>query len=132
MRVERLSGNDNRKEDEKMTAFTVIRILKEVAQWGPLIAEAGKKVYDNTRGMFGSENALKKAPQTVTAQELHNKIARLEQNDLDQTKLIADMARQTDNLSKLIQVLATRLRLALIAAGLALLMAVFLLIRALS
>jgi hypothetical protein len=112
-----------------MTAPAMIRILKEVAQWGPLIAEAGKKIYDNTRGMFGVGDPLKRTATAATVQELNQKIARLEQNDLEQTKLAADMARQIDNLVQLTHGLTVRLRLALIAAGLALLVAVYLLIR---
>jgi ribosomal 50S subunit-associated protein YjgA (DUF615 family) len=114
-----------------MSATAMIRILKEVAQWGPLIAEAGKKIYDNTLGMFGVGDPSKRTATAATVQELNRQIARLEQNDLEQTKLAADMARQMDNLSKLVHGLAARLRLALIAAALALALAIFLLIRAL-
>ena len=115
-----------------MTALAVIRVLKEVAQWGPVIAEAGKKIYDHTSGMFGNKAALKKTALAVTLQELDKKVSQLEQNDLDQTKLLSDMARQTDNLSKLANVLATRITYAMIIAGISLVITVYLLIRTLS
>jgi len=115
-----------------MTALTVIKILKEVTQWGPIIAEAGKKIYDNTRGMFGDNIPLKKPSLTVTVQELDKKVSQLEQNDLDQTKLLSEMARQTDNLSKLTSVLATRIVYALSMAGISLVISIYLLIRTLS
>ena len=115
-----------------MTALTVIKVLKEVAQWGPVIAEAGKKIYDNTSGMFGSKAALKKTSLAVTLQELDKKVSQLEQNDLDQTKLLSDMARQTDNLSKLANVLATRVAYTIIVAGISLVIAIYFLIRTLS
>jgi hypothetical protein len=114
-----------------MTVAAVLKILKEVTQWGPVIADAGKKIYDNTQGMFGDNILPKKPSLTVTVQELDRKVAQLEQNDLDQTKLLAEMAQQTDNLSKLSNVLVTRIRYANIIAGISLLMAIYLLIRSL-
>ena len=115
-----------------MTVSAVFKILKEVTQWGPVIAEAGKKIYDNTRGMFGDKILPKKSSLAITVQELDKKVAQLEQNDLDQTKLLSEMAQQTDNLSKLTNVLVTRTKYAIIVAGISLLIAIYLLIRSLS
>jgi len=115
-----------------MTAAMVIKILKEVTQWGPVIAEAGKKIYNHTRGMFGNELSANKKSLTITLQELDRKVSQLEQNDLEQTKLLSEMAQQTDNLSKLSDALLSRVRYATIIAGLSLLLAIYLLIRSLS
>lgn len=115
-----------------MTAAAVIRILKEVTQWGPVIAEAGRKIYDHTQWMFGNKAALNKKSMTITVQELDKKISQLEQNDLEQTKLLSEMAQQTDNLSKLTSVLIRRVKYANIVAGVSLLMAIFLLVRSLA
>lgn len=115
-----------------MTVTTVIKVLKEVTQWGPIIAQAGKKIYDNTKGMFGNKNSIKKTSLAITLQELDKKVSQLEQNDLDQTKLLAEMAQQTDNLSKLANVLVTRIGYAIGMAGISLLISIYLLIRSLS
>jgi hypothetical protein len=115
-----------------MTAAMVIKILKEVTQWGPVIAEAGKKIYDHTRGMFGNNVALNKKSMSITIQELDRKVFQLEQNDLDQTKLLSEMAQQADNLSKLTDVLITRVKYANIIAGISLLVSVYLLVRSLT
>ncbi len=112
-----------------MNAATVIKVLREVTHWGPLIAEAGKKIYEHTKGMFGDSIAPGKKTITVTVQELAEKISQLEQNDLDQTKLLSEMARQTDNLSKLTNVLIKRIRVAMMIAGISLLLAIYLLIK---
>jgi predicted PurR-regulated permease PerM len=114
-----------------MTIAAVLKILKEVTQWGPVIAEAGKKIYENTRGMFGNDLLSKKPSLTVTLQELDRKVAQLEQNDLDQTKLLAEMAQQTDNLSKLTSGLVTRIKYAHITAAISLIIAIYLLMRTL-
>jgi hypothetical protein len=115
-----------------MTVSAVIKVLKEVTQWGPVIAETGKKIYDNTRGMFGNKILPEKPSITITVQELDRKVAQLEQNDLDQTKLLSEMAQQTDNLSKLTNVLVTRIKYANIFAGTSLIIALYLLVRSLS
>lgn len=115
-----------------MTVAAVLKILKEVTQWGPVIADAGKKIYENTRVMFGDDILSKKPSLTVTLQELNRKVAQLEQNDLDQTKLLAEMAQQTDNLSKLTNVLITRTKYAFGIAGISLIIAIYLLMRTLS
>jgi hypothetical protein len=115
-----------------MTAAMVIKILKEVTQWGPVIAEAGKKIYDHTQWMFGNKVPLNKKSMTITVQELDRKVSQLEQNDLDQTKLLSEMAQQTDNLSQLTNVLIRRVKYANIIAGVSLLMAVYLLVRSLT
>ncbi|MCX6554970.1 MAG: hypothetical protein NTZ12_08160 [Candidatus Aminicenantes bacterium] len=120
------------KKEIRMTVTTVIKVLKEVTQWGPIIAQAGKKIYDNTKGMFGNRSLLKKTSIAITLQELDKKVSQLEQNDLDQTKLLAEMAQQTDNLSKLANVLVTRIRYATGFAGISLLISIYLLIRNLS
>jgi len=115
-----------------MTASTVIKVLKEVAKWGPVIAEAGKKIYDNTKEMFGNKPSQRENSTTITVQELDEKVSQLEQNDLDQAKLLSEMAQQTDNLSKLTNVLATRIMYAIIIASISLIITIYLLIRSLT
>lgn len=115
-----------------MTAAAVIKILKEVTQWGPVIAEAGKKIYDHTQWMFRNTVPLNKKSMTITVRELDRKVSQLEQNDLEQTKLLSEMAKQTDNLSKLTNVLIRRVKYANIVAGVSLLIAIFLLVQRLT
>jgi len=107
---------------------TYVKILKEVIKYGPLIAEAGKKIYDNTKDMFGRKSQQKGTTTSLTVQELDKKIAQLEQNDLEQAKLISDMAQQNENLSILANALAKRFWIAMIIASFSIILSLLLLI----
>lgn len=109
-------------------SINYIKILKEVIKYGPLISDAGKKIYDNTKHMFGGGSQPGKLASSITVLELDKKISQLEQNDLDQTKLISEMADQNDNLTKLLNVLTKRLLFTAAIAGISLLISIYLLI----
>ena len=105
-----------------------LKILKEVIKYGPSIADAGKKIYDNTRHKFGNSSQQEKSASSITVLELDKKISQLEQNDLDQTKLISEMAKQNDNLSTLLNVLTKRLLFSISIASISFIISIYLLI----
>jgi|SRR5690606_6710605 len=114
-----------------MNLTAIIKVLKEVVKWGPLVAKAGSEIYDQTKEMFGNKASQTETSTTLTVQDLNKKIIQLEQNDLDQAKLLSEMAQQTDNFSKLTKSLAIRILYATIISSIALVIAVYLLIRSL-
>ena len=112
-----------------MNLALVIKILKEVLKYGPATAEAAKIVYDNTKDMFGGKTKDGDSKSTISIQELYEKIDRLEQNDVNQTKLISDIAQQNDKLSILTSALATRLLYAIIIASVSFIISIYILIK---
>ncbi|NQU67826.1 MAG: hypothetical protein HQ510_07790 [Candidatus Marinimicrobia bacterium] len=111
-----------------MNPVAVGKILKEVLKYGPLISEAARTIYDNTKDMFGKKPNDSDPKSTISIQELDNKIGQLEQNDVNQTKLLSDLAQQNDNLSKLTSALATRLLYAIIIASVCLISSIYIII----
>ncbi|MBU2445486.1 MAG: hypothetical protein KJ666_07935 [Bacteroidetes bacterium] len=111
-----------------MNPATIGKVLKEVLKWGPVIAETAKKIYDNIKKMR-KESPQKESSTTITLDDLNKKISLLEQNDLDQAKLLSEMGQQNNNLSKLVNVLATITLYAIIIAGISLIITIYLLIR---
>jgi len=117
-----------KKKETFMNPATIGKVLKEVLKWGPVIAETAKKIYDNIKKMR-KESPQKESSTTITLDDLNKKISLLEQNDLDQAKLLSEMGQQNNNLSKLVNVLATITLYAIIIAGISLIITIYLLIR---
>jgi hypothetical protein len=86
------------------------KLLKEVIKWGPPVSLAGKKIYENVKNMFGEKKTVRVKTDIPPGNEgIEMRISQLEQNDLDQAKLISQITEQTSNLSQLIKVLSRRI-----------------------
>lgn len=112
-----------------MNPKTIKIIIELLKKWGPVIAATGIEIYNKTKERFGNKSAQRETSTKITVEELDIKVSQLEQNDLDQAKLLSEMAQQSDNLSKLTIVLATRIMYAFIIAGISLIIMIYLLIR---
>jgi len=66
---------------------------------------------------------------SIAQQDLDKKISILEQNDLDQARLLSDLAQQNGSLSKLVNILAKRTLIAIIIASISFLITIYLLIK---
>jgi len=112
-----------------MNAKSIGKILNEIIKWGPPIAATGKEIYDNIQGMFDNRTSSNTKPEGITLQGLDKKINQLEQNDLDQAKLLSEITQQTSNLSELSRALITRITFAIIIASISFIISLYLLIR---
>jgi len=68
---------------------------------------------------------------SIAQQDLDKKISILEQNDLDQARLLSDLAQQNGSLSKLVNILAKRTLIAIIIASISFLITIYLTIKSL-
>jgi hypothetical protein len=112
-----------------LNILAVGRILKEVIKWGPPVSVAGKKIYDNVKIMFADKAAAKVKHDLSSADGLETRLAQLEQNDLEQAKLLSQVTQQTNYLSQLINILSRRILYIFILSFLAFIISIILLIR---
>ena len=112
-----------------MNPFAIGKILKDVLTYGPIILDTAEKIYKHIKIIYEKKNAKDQTNSTSTIDELNTKISQFEQNDLAQAKLLSDLAKQNDNLSKLTNALATRFLYAIIIASVSFILTIYLLIK---
>jgi hypothetical protein len=89
---------------------------RTIIRHAPTIVETARAYYSSTR-----RTADETDPRTVRGVEaLHRAVARLEEREVDQAALVADLAKQVANLTNAVGVLRARVLLALWGALLAL------------
>jgi len=111
-----------------MNPATIGKVLKEVAKYGPVIAEAAKQIYEHSKILFDKKSQTKTEKSEVSLVDLGKRVEQLEQNELNQAKLFSDLAEQNEKLSKLTNALATRFSISIIIASLSIILSIILLI----
>ena len=88
----------------------------------PTIVEAARSYYSTTRRTVDEREPVR--PSAVGPDGLRRAVERLEQREVEQAALIADLAKQVAEMATALQVLRARLIFALWGAGMALVVAV--------
>jgi len=99
---------------------------KTILVHGPAIVDAARKYYATTRPPDERDE-----PRDTSADGLRRAVKRLEEREVQQAALFADLAKQVQDMATVLEALRTRLVLALWGAGLAVVIAVVALVLAL-
>lgn len=91
----------------------------EVVRRAPDIIAASSQLLDKRRAPAGQRASV--APDEADEQDLERRITSLEDNDAEHARVFAQLAKQTQDLSVGLEVLAARLRLLAWVVGVALL-----------
>jgi hypothetical protein len=100
-----------------------------IIRHGPTIVDAARQLYGTTRRPGIGEDTRSRRPDDLAA--LHRAVLELETRETQQAALLEGLARQAEAMATALQVLRTRLRLALCGAGLAMVVAVVAIVLAL-
>jgi hypothetical protein len=87
----------------------------------PTIVETARRLYANSRQ---SDGTAATGTRRLPADDLHRAVARLEEREIEQAALIADLAREVQQIATGVDVLRSRLMLATIGGVLALVIAI--------
>ena len=87
----------------------------------PTIVETARRLYANSRQ---SDGTARTATRRLPPDDLHHAVARLEEREIEQAALIADLAREVQQIATGVEVLRSRLMLATISGVLALVIAI--------
>jgi hypothetical protein len=95
----------------------------------PTIVDAARRLYANTRQADGTAAV---AIRRLGPDDVYRAVARLEEREIEQAALIADLAREVQQIATGVEVLRSRLMLATVGSVVSLLLATAALIAALT
>jgi len=123
-------GGENAIKAGKIIVKNWPKIVKTIKKNKYLIIEtttAIGTIYNTLKDRMKTHSITK--PEGITLQGLNNRINQLEQNDLDQTKILSDISQEINNLSEISSNLSTRIIYIFCIASISFIISIYLLIK---
>lgn len=107
----------------------IFKAIEEIVKWGPTVIEASSKLYQGTKARLEKRRLTSGEKPNYSPEELLEKMNQLELNDLEQSRLVAEMAEKLQKMSRVHEAMAKQTRRAYIFSGISVLLCGIVLLR---
>ncbi len=112
-----------------LSKVVIFKLIEEVVKWGPTVIDASSKLYQSTKARLEKRRLTSGEKPNYSLEELQEKMAQLELNDLEQSRLVSEMADKMQKMSQLHAVMMKQTRRAYIYSGVSLIVCGIVLLR---
>lgn len=100
-----------------LSKVVIFKMIEEVVKWGPTVIDASTKLYQATKARLEKRRLTSGEKPNYSLEELQEKMVLLELNDLEQSRLVSEMADKLQKMSQVHEVMLKQVRKAYIYSG---------------